>query len=449
MLRKFSARNFRSIENLTVILEPLSVFVGPNGSGKTSFFRALEVFGEILFTGSVEPLLEDDWETLCYRGAGGTRTTLQLGGRIRVPYRWPESSELGVMHVDVSVGVKHISSEDDVVVQSESITLHRFRGGRKKSASIAIDHDGNLRIDAGDDSALWEALTSGLVFATRSREKLTPETLVNVLVQGWSEGQAARIDNDDPHLLRLTRLVGNAPWFRSQLVPRARVRRFRLETASLRGEWAGSGPPIRGQLGLAGEGLPEVIDRLKREKQLPRVLAPMREVLPRLESVGTARKGYGRKSLVFREKGFNRALPDSAISDGTLHTLALIAALTPERRPVPLRTGRIIVLEELENAVHPWAVGTLLRVAQRASEGARQQVLISTHSPVVVDSTPVESLYVVEHEGPATTITRAQNIRAELKERLARSGMSLGDVWLDGLLGGVPIGSASTSETQN
>jgi len=439
MLRRFQVKNFRSIENETVLLEPLSVFVGPNGSGKTNLLRAIELFGDLLFAGSVEPALEDAWDTLSYRGAGGTRTTLQLGGQVRVPYRWPdEPDRVGALVVDATIGLKHIGGDDDVVAQTETISLHRTRTrNRKSTLSVAVDRKGSVRIQPGDDPSLWEAAVSGMFLSTRAKESPTADVVRSLASRVSPEGASSRGDIDDPHSLKINRIFGNATWFRSALIPRLRVRRYRLETASLRGHSWGV-PPARGQLGLSGDGLPEVVDRLRRDGQLDQILRSMQQVLPRLESVATERRG-SQRGLIFRERGLKRPLPDSAVSDGTLHTLALLAALTPDRRVLASRSGRIVVLEELENAVHPWAIGAVLRAAQEATSQHRQQVLISTHSPVVIDSTPVDSLYVVEHEGPSTTVVRAKAIRAELRSRLARSGMSLGEVWLDGLLGGVPI----------
>ncbi|HXG41122.1 MAG TPA: ATP-dependent endonuclease [Dehalococcoidia bacterium] len=43
MLTRLQVRNFRCLENIDVPLEPLTAFVGPNGSGKTTFLRAIDL----------------------------------------------------------------------------------------------------------------------------------------------------------------------------------------------------------------------------------------------------------------------------------------------------------------------------------------------------------------------------------------------------------------------
>lgn len=48
LLKKFRIENFTSIEKAEVVLSPLTVFIGPNNSGKTNFFRALDWFSQLV-----------------------------------------------------------------------------------------------------------------------------------------------------------------------------------------------------------------------------------------------------------------------------------------------------------------------------------------------------------------------------------------------------------------
>jgi predicted ATPase len=163
----------------------------------------------------------------------------------------------------------------------------------------------------------------------------------------------------------------------------------------------------------------------------------MQEVLPRLEDVVPVRIQPGRKGLMFHEAKMSGSLPEFAVSDGTIHTLALLVAL--ETRPrLALRRPRILAMEEPENAIHPWAQGTILRRAHELTTRGRRQVLVTTHSAVILDAIRPGSLFVVAHDGVSSNVTPAPRLRQDLERRLKETGMTLGESWQHGLLGGTP-----------
>ncbi|MBU2008645.1 MAG: AAA family ATPase [Chloroflexi bacterium] len=49
MFRRFRVRNFLCLKDVTVDLEPLTTFVGPNSSGKSALFKALSTFCRLLW----------------------------------------------------------------------------------------------------------------------------------------------------------------------------------------------------------------------------------------------------------------------------------------------------------------------------------------------------------------------------------------------------------------
>jgi len=90
-------------------------------------------------------------------------------------------------------------------------------------------------------------------------------------------------------------------------------------------------------------------------------------------------------------------LPSWVVSDGTLRLLAL--TILPH---VP-RPGGIYLIEEPENSLHPHNIETVMQSLQSVYKG---QVLVATHSPLVLSQTRPEDILVFsrdEHQG--TTIT--------------------------------------------
>ena len=76
----------------------------------------------------------------------------------------------------------------------------------------------------------------------------------------------------------------------------------------------------------------------------------------------------------------------------------------------------------------------------KAQEHSGRQILLTTHSETVVNAVKdTAALYIVEnHPQNGTSVTPANKCEEALDSILSESGQKLGDVWLDGTVGGVP-----------
>ncbi len=69
MIRCVTIKNFKCLRDVTVNLEPFTVFVGANGSGKTSFLQALDLLCRTFRT---QPAVQTDNEYRAHRSHGTT-----------------------------------------------------------------------------------------------------------------------------------------------------------------------------------------------------------------------------------------------------------------------------------------------------------------------------------------------------------------------------------------
>jgi len=88
----------------------------------------------------------------------------------------------------------------------------------------------------------------------------------------------------------------------------------------------------------------------------------------------------------------NFKIPGWMLSTGTLRMLALLALL---RHPTP---PPLIVVEELENGLDPRSVHLIVNEIRTAVLSGRTQVIITTHSPYLLDLLTLEHLVVVERD---------------------------------------------------
>lgn len=84
--------------------------------------------------------------------------------------------------------------------------------------------------------------------------------------------------------------------------------------------------------------------------------------------------------------GHEQPVEAALLSDGTLRVLAIAAALlsAPE--------GSMVVIEEIDNGVHPSRAGSLLERIQSVAHERRLQVLLTTHNPALMDALPDAAL---------------------------------------------------------
>ncbi|MEO1433801.1 MAG: AAA family ATPase [Cyanobacteria bacterium J06633_8] len=120
----------------------------------------------------------------------------------------------------------------------------------------------------------------------------------------------------------------------------------------------------------------------------------------------------------------NHVVTSSGLSYGTLHILALTIL------PYLPKVADLIFLEEPENGIHPRAIEVVL---QSLSSVYSSQVFVSTHSPVVLAHTALESIIVMRtsNENGAKAIQGKQHPRLQDW----RGGIDLGSLFAAGVLG--------------
>jgi predicted ATPase len=132
--------------------------------------------------------------------------------------------------------------------------------------------------------------------------------------------------------------------------------------------------------------------------------------------------------LEWREYGSD---PDSApfiardLSDGTLRFMALTTLLLQPEPPA------IIVIDEPELGLHPFAIEKLAGLLQTTS--SRAQLIVATQSPQLIAALEPEDIIVADRKDGETTMQRlnAENLKDWLEE------YTLGELWQKNILGGV------------
>lgn|GEM_PF-1790700 len=144
-----------------------------------------------------------------------------------------------------------------------------------------------------------------------------------------------------------------------------------------------------------GQSLPALLNELTAEQRADLVEA-VQEILPGIRDVEVSRSESGRDTRVnynllermpYRGRSGRSQFPIPAwmLSEGTRRITAILALLA--REPAP----SLLCIEEIENGLDPWTVRTILRYLQSAADRGTQ-VILTTHSPWVLDFVPMDSI---------------------------------------------------------
>jgi predicted ATPase len=154
-----------------------------------------------------------------------------------------------------------------------------------------------------------------------------------------------------------------------------------------------------------GANLPALLMDLSSE-QLDELAARVREVIEGARAVAIRRQGEeGTFTVAEQMKGgmATHEIPSWLLSEGTRRLTAIFALLVHPRRPA------LLVIEEIENGLDPW---TLAMVFQhlRAASADGVQVVLTTHSPYLLDHVEPDEVLVVERVAGDTRFLRAGDL---------------------------------------
>lgn len=175
-------------------------------------------------------------------------------------------------------------------------------------------------------------------------------------------------------------------------------------------------------LGANGENLSAVLHRYCQNEEQKRDLIDWISELCAPAIVDIAFTETDLKDVLFAlvEKDGTRVSARS-VSDGTLRFLGeLTALLTSEK-------GAVLLMEEIENGLHPARVHLLVEILESVTKGGARQVIATTHSPLVLQALSPEALgdtivFGRHEDEPGTQMKRLADLPS-FEDVLARRGI--------------------------
>jgi predicted ATPase len=399
-LKRLEIRNYKSLRDVVIEPTPLTVLVGPNAAGKSNFADALDFLGEVYrwdLEGAVAK--KGGYENICYRQIKRSGAPIRFRVVLEVlemDWDFPKDSiiDFGIPEDHVFDHLFEFKAKSQAIQAPFSVVKEEYRVSRREEL-------------LGEPTPIAEFFRVGNSF------RILPAGLIEALPGRVSESGL------------LVRPIENLfLWGDAFPGIMERLRLFQLSALVCR--QAGV-PTPNPDLDRFGSNLPAVLEYLKRihTKEYSQLLNMARRIMPSLEAIEIDYTHTKTLGLFLRESGFKRPWTSEDISDGTIQSIALLAAIFDPRI-------KILVIEEPENSVHPWAIRTFVEAFRLASE--QKQIILTTHSPILIDQIRPEELWVVRRPGAETLIDPVLSLDPSLKEAWGQGKFTLSEYLDSGAL---------------
>lgn len=168
-----------------------------------------------------------------------------------------------------------------------------------------------------------------------------------------------------------------------------------------------------------------------------RIQTVLQDTLPPVTSLFTWPTQHSTVLLGSNEKHLIRPVTLAQMSAGELTFIALLSLILSP----PELTGRLYCVEEIENYLHPSLIEALLGILQQTQEEwerkkSAAQIIMTTHSPVVVDKMKLDEIVFIEKKEGGTVCSRPGG-KSHLRKLLEDAEIGLGDLVYSGALSDV------------
>jgi predicted ATPase len=414
MITNLQIDNFKSLKGINVKFGDLNFIVGPNASGKTNLAEALDFLSHAIREDLAYAVSEKGgFYNICHRRQRRARGAISFS--ISCSFRVATNVDCNFT-LQFQIKTKGEDIRADFFVSSESLLIQYVSAGFKRGAtSLFVWREKDEYKSEFSQEVVGNSLQHPAITRFAQRCKNVPNILES-------------FDEVSPQSLILSGYLREF-WPLSMIAKELRgLRVFQFNPRLARQPAA---PSVHGDLGRRGENLASALDRVRlHEGNTFKTLTQwLKDVVPTLGRLMTDYTDSRQLGLFFEEDGFAARWFAEDVSDGTIMSVALFFSLLDRRH-------RIVMIEEPETSLHPWILRKFLERCRELS--VKRQIIITTHSPLAVAFAKPSELFLIDRKEGATSLTRAEDLEANLSEIIRADLINLGEYWLSGGLGAVP-----------
>lgn len=364
MLKSIALNNFKSYQQATLVLGSLTVFIGANASGKSNAIEGLRLLSWLAQGNKLNnlPANMQQVSSLC-------RGRIQnLGYQNNVSFSLSCTTDADWDHLSLTLSLRenelHITAEKLFRSEDEDKPLYHIiypSSGINTDVKVAYNNfkqGKKPQITCTDQMAIFTQLDSPANFTEKAQQTI-PD-----IVSDYQK------------------LLGNILFL--DPIP-AKMRDYCFTTDKY---LQGNGKNLSSVLYHLW-GNDRAANQAPYNHQRQTILAFIQSLPEQdIATLGflTGPRGEVMLELVETFGGQERRYDASLLSDGTLRVLAIAAAMLSATK------GSLVVIEEIDNGVHPSRAKHLLEQIQTVAKQRSLRVLLSTHNPALLDALPDSAL---------------------------------------------------------
>ncbi|WP_288425203.1 ATP-binding protein [uncultured Spirosoma sp.] len=401
MLKRVSIQNFKSLKDVTLDLRKVNLLIGPNNSGKTNFLKAID-FISSWSNGQI--LDKFDARALAFKHSDHQHSEIEVlaeSTNSEQTYSYnlkTRGSQISNSEDEFIETLKKIA-RDGTILDNSSLNYHPYLGGIVDGQQIS---PGQYK--------------PGHFIKLHNDTYTASAQVISKILEG------VRIYKPDPNKLDKPSPVG-----RGDSTVAADASNLIAFFDRIRDEYSATFAQIKADLAKCVPEFTEIN-------------------FQNVESTDELVKQFGDKT--FKRIGLTDGRQNTIywadeLSEGTLYFIALLCIINQPNPP------KLLLLEEPEKGIHPRRIFEVIQFIFRLAEEKDVQVIMTTHSPIVVDmfKDMPESVFIFDKDDEGAT--HVKNLQRDVIEPEAEKSRelgiephhytdSLGDAWTVGFLGGVP-----------
>lgn len=408
MLNKVFIDGFKSLRNFEILFcDGLNVLIGPNGAGKSNICSAVNLLSHAMTGEIVEYIIS----------LGGTDSIFSKceGCEKKITLRCDGEKDILLSEKKNTLRYNYeilIFIEDNEIKYKEKFSMYALPEQPKIIKRYikvleAVCEKNEVRVDLFRKEMLGPIAISSIKKSKEKTIKISRSPDRNVFLSQplgsyfyycykiFEDIGAAKVWNINPSIARLPSDI--------------------IEDAKMQPN---------------GKGLANLLHMLKSSKKekFVEINTLLKRVLPGFVEISISNEPQEYKRTLGIKTNNNVKIPSTCLSDGTVKMLGLVSGIVGQN-------NSLVIIEELENYLHPWACTTLIDYLRDISKN--RVIVVTTHSETILNALNPKEIIVVENQTGETKIKYLKDDKS-LSKAIAQSGLGCGYHYSVGNIGGIP-----------